>query len=134
MKRPGAAKAADAKSKTKPTAGLDYRAQVVKIYEEHNPEKIGMVAKLMKTYDGREAELIEKLKSKYGIGALAEEEAEAQPETAEAEADAAEDTTGNETAEAPTLKAPGSALKTPGSALKAPGLKAPRKSGIKSPK
>ena len=53
-----------------PNAGADNntdkcRAQLVAIYEKYNPDKIGMVDKLLKGHKGREQELIHKLEDKY---------------------------------------------------------------------
>eukprot|EP00656_Telonema_subtile_P040255 TRINITY_DN4531_c0_g1_i3.p1 TRINITY_DN4531_c0_g1~~TRINITY_DN4531_c0_g1_i3.p1 ORF type:complete len:1144 (-),score=270.61 TRINITY_DN4531_c0_g1_i3:40-3471(-) len=43
----------------------DYRAQVVAIFEEHEPRKLNKVDKLLETYSGREPQLLEILQQKY---------------------------------------------------------------------
>ncbi|CAM9779102.1 unnamed protein product [Chrysoparadoxa australica] len=47
----------------------DYRGQVKSIYEKYNPTKLAELDALMAKYKGREAEMIAKLRKKYGVAA-----------------------------------------------------------------
>lgn len=53
---------------TSSAATADVRSQVVEIYRIHNPQKLGDVDGLLAKYQGREAELVAKLKKKYNNG------------------------------------------------------------------
>ena len=46
-------------------AGPDYRAQVVAIYEKHNPDKLDNIDKLMQSNKGKEEVLLDRLRAKY---------------------------------------------------------------------
>ena len=49
------------------SGGLDYKAEVTKIYQQYNPTKIGSIDSLLQKYKGQEAKLLEKLKKEiYG--------------------------------------------------------------------
>jgi hypothetical protein len=46
---------------------VDYRAELIKIWTVHAPEKLENVDKVLLKYKGKEAEMITKLKKKYKI-------------------------------------------------------------------
>ena len=46
-------------------AAPDYRAQVVAIYEKHNPDKLDKIDKLMLSNKGKEEALLDRLRAKY---------------------------------------------------------------------
>jgi hypothetical protein len=53
-------------SATAPSSGaVDYRARVEAFYRMHNPDKLDTLDRIMETFKGREAVLLDKLEKKY---------------------------------------------------------------------
>lgn len=48
-------------------AAPDYRKILTDLYKRYNPEKVGDVDFLLKKFEGREAEMVEKVRLKYGV-------------------------------------------------------------------
>jgi hypothetical protein len=80
---------ADQAGGTVETGGLDSKAAIERIYERHCPEKLGNVDKLLRQYEGREEELLQKVATKYqeAEDEMLEIEREKAQMKAEAEAD-----------------------------------------------
>ena len=54
-------------SKGDASTGPDYGALLMRVYQEHEPTKIGDIPVLLKKYKGKEAAMFEKVAKKYGI-------------------------------------------------------------------
>lgn len=46
---------------------MDYRGYLEAFYRDHHPDKVANVGRLLKSYSGREASLIETIEQKYGL-------------------------------------------------------------------
>ena len=90
-------------------AEIDYRARVIEIYTQHNPEKLNKVDSLLESYVGRKQELVDKLNLKYEISAadlmkIEQKSNDAKRKKLDADSAAAA------VASSPLLKAPGSGV------------------------
>jgi len=54
-------------------ASQDYRALLQKLYEKHNPAKLGDVDWLLEKYAGREAEMYQRICDKYGVSTASQD-------------------------------------------------------------